>query len=91
MVECMIYPDLFPSTECRINQVSNHGELIVPHIERIFTKENTMWNHFICPVHQNELERKINQCIELAGKFSAFEVSGSGILEGSVFSERYAL
>ncbi|MDR4432792.1 hypothetical protein [Bacillus tequilensis] len=91
LVESMIYPDLFPSTDCEIKRVSNHEELIVPHIEKIFTEGNTMWNHFIRPVHQNELERKINQCLELAGKLSAFEVSGSGVLEGSGFSERYAL
>ncbi|MGW8893813.1 hypothetical protein ACWGMM_19530 [Bacillus subtilis] len=87
----MIYPDLFPSTDCEIKRVSNHEELIIPHIEKIFTEGNTMWNHFIRPVHQNELDRKINQCLELAGKLSAFEVSGSGVLEGSGFSERYAL
>ncbi|MFP7175751.1 hypothetical protein [Priestia filamentosa] len=88
-VENIIYPNLFPTNECEVLQISNHMEMMKPHIERIFVKGNVIWNNFIKPKNQSELEMKIDDCINLANEIRAYEINGSGILEDSLFSKGY--
>lgn len=79
-VGSMIYPTLYPSNECSVKHIFEHVDLMVPHIERIFSPDNKKWNHFIESKNQQELQEMINICLKAARKIPAFIIEGSGIL-----------
>ncbi|WP_461202894.1 hypothetical protein [Anoxybacillus sp. TBDG-1] len=80
-VGSMIYPHLYPTEQCDIKPISEHVDLMTPHIERIFIPGQKTWNHFIEPRNQAELEEMINKCLQAASKIPGYVIRGSGILE----------
>jgi hypothetical protein len=80
-VGSMIYPNLYPTEECFMEHVVDHIDLMVPHIERIFTSDNKLWNHFIQPKNQVELKVMTNNCLKVASQIPGVVVKGTGILE----------
>ena len=80
-VGSIIYPNLYPADKCEVENVAEHIDLMMPHIERIFTPNHQLWNHFVEPKNQAELTAMINDCLKKASQIPALVIKGSGILE----------